>query len=391
VLTRETFVIVVPLAALWVWWPTWRSGSMTRSAGRARVAAAVLVATAAIPAIAWSAAQSVRHERVIVIADKAREVFDAGHNPRANGTYNEPLVGIGEPAGFAYIRAEPVETIRLSGRKLLYMFGVLRDGWNVPQPPAVWLWRASTGLLPLTVLQSFVSGGWLLLTCVIGLVVLGPAWIREWWVLPATAGAILAVHVATLGSFRFNVPLLPVWYILASAPVATVVLRLLGSLRMPVVSIACAVLIAVVVGAQFKSWPLAITYQAADLDGLAARNVFDPALERHVRVAEASKGERPIVLLPDTQLPIGRLRVTTRLRLASAVDSETSVARAALVQLDGRPACVADITAAQLTRDAFTDIVTLCELERDGPATFALFARGQGDLVVESVRFAWGR
>jgi hypothetical protein len=77
------------------------------------------------------------------------------------------------------------------------------------------------------------------------------------------------------------------------------------------------------------------------------------------------------------------------MRLASTADDSVPVARVLLVHLDGQPACVADITAAQLATAGFSDVVTLCELQRDGPATFALVSRGQADFVVQSVRFDW--
>src|SRR4029079_15520397 len=104
------------------------------------------------------------------------------------------LVGMAEPSGLAFVRAYPVKTLQLAARKALYFFGVLRDGWNVPQPAAIWVWRATTGIVPLPAITPIVSGGWLLAACMVALWCLGRDGLRLWWMLPVTVGAILAVH-----------------------------------------------------------------------------------------------------------------------------------------------------------------------------------------------------
>jgi 4-amino-4-deoxy-L-arabinose transferase-like glycosyltransferase len=114
VLTRETFVLVVPLASLWLL-HQWRR--QDRGANRQRVAlvaAVTLVGVAATPAIIWSAIQTTREQRLILISDKAREVFEAGNNPRANGTYNEPLSALVSRRGSP--TSEPIQTTRFASR-----------------------------------------------------------------------------------------------------------------------------------------------------------------------------------------------------------------------------------------------------------------------------------
>jgi 4-amino-4-deoxy-L-arabinose transferase-like glycosyltransferase len=390
VLTRETFVLVVPLASLWLL-HQWRR--QDRGANRQRVAlvaAVTLVGVAATPAIIWSAIQTTREQRLILISDKAREVFEAGNNPRANGTYNEPLVGIGQPAGFAYIRANPDDALRLAGRKLLYSFGILRDGWNVPHPASVWIWRATTGVVPLPVIDPLVRGGWLLLLCLWSLAILGRVGVARWWVLPATCAAILAVHVVTLASYRFAVPLLPIFYVLASVPLACFARWAAPSLRTPMVAAAMAAVLMVAVAAQTQAWPLTVRYEAASLDGLAAANAFDTVAGGTVRVADAARGERPVALLADTYLPRGTARLAVRLRAAiTAVEGATPVARITLVPLQGPPACTADVAASQLGNEQFSEIAILCDLPQDGPATLAVFTLGVVDLAIESVRLDW--
>jgi 4-amino-4-deoxy-L-arabinose transferase-like glycosyltransferase len=380
-LTRETFVPVVMLAAVWVWW------RLRKTRHRAAVVA-VFATAAALPPLIWSVAQTVHHERVILIAEKGPKEFLLGNNPLANGTYNEPLVGMAEPAGLDFVRANPGRTVQLAVRKGLYMFGVLRDGWTAPTPAAVWIWRASTGVLPLQAIESVARGGWLLFACAVALYSFGAERWRQWWLVPAAAAVILAEHLATLGSFRFGIPLLPVLYVLASGPLARATRAIWSALRAPLPAIAAAVVLVLVVAAQFKAWPLVVTYRAADLDGLAAGNAVDDISGAPVRVADARRGLRPVVLLPDTYLPRGSVHVTVAMRASGSGRYAAPIARIALTHLDGTLACATDV-AGSIPADRFTDVVVPCRLETDGPVTLAVFSLGETDLAIAGVRLAW--
>jgi 4-amino-4-deoxy-L-arabinose transferase-like glycosyltransferase len=389
VLTRETFVLVIPLAAAWLWHRARSAPGHVAPSARGMAAASVLLLVAAGPAVVWSAVQTAQHQRLILISDKAREVFDSGNNPLANGTYNEPLVGIGEPAGMDYIRAHPADALRLAGRRVLYSFGILRDGWNVPHPAAVWIWRATTGAVPLDVIEPVVRGGWLLVVCLIALAMLGRTGLRAWWLLPAAVIAILAVHVATLASYRFAVPLLPVLYVIASGPLARLARALGQASRTPAAAVAFALLAVVTVAAQFRSWPLEVRYNAADLDGIAASNAVDELSGAAVRVADAERGERPVALLPDTYLPRGVVRVAVSLRRTSPdAQDATPVARLTMQPL-GAAGCASDVLAVQVPADRFADVALRCELARDSPVTLAVFSLGQVNLAVESIELQW--
>jgi hypothetical protein len=385
VLTRETFVLVVPIVAFAIG----QRLARTIDVRAAAVAACVLIGVAATPAVIWSAAQSAHYHRLILISEKGPKEFQLGNNPLANGTYNETLVGMAEPSGLAFVRAYPVKTLQLAARKVLYFFGVLRDGWNVPQPAAIWVWRATTGIVPLSAITPIVSGGWLLAACVVALWCLGRDGLRLWWMLPVSVGAILAVHVITLASFRFAVPVLPVLYVLASGPIAGLCRAVLPLLRRPAVAIAASVIVALAVAAQFRSWPLQAAYDAADLDGAAAGNAVDSVSGSLVRVADARRGERPVILLADTYLPRGPLTLNVRMRTTSAVDGSVAVARVAFLHLNGEAACVADVTAMQTSRDRFRDIAIPCRVQRDGPATLAVYTLARADLAFDKVLLTW--
>jgi hypothetical protein len=170
-------------------------------------------------------------------------VAELGHNPRANGTFNAPLVGIGQPTGVRFALAYPGREVQLAARKVLYFWGVLRDGWNVPRPAAVWVWRATTGRVPLAWIEPWARGGVLLLTVLIALALWTRAEWRCWWVFPAVLAAVMVMYIITLSSFRFSVPSLPVAYILASGPVASLARRAKAALAAPAVMLPLALLL----------------------------------------------------------------------------------------------------------------------------------------------------
>jgi hypothetical protein len=160
-------------------------------------------------------------------------------------------------------------------------------------------------------------------------------------------------------------------------------------LRTPMLTTALAGLGLIVLLMQFQTWPLEVSRAAADLDGQAADNVVDPVSRARVRMADARRGERPVVLLTDEYLPRGPLRIDTGLRLAGAITKPGPVARIALVELDGHVACARDMTADVLTTDGFTTVAVPCRLSKDTPATLAIFTLGAADLAIDTVRLIW--
>ena len=384
ILARETFVIAVVLLAAWIAHRLWRATNRGRALGCAGL---YLVLAFSLP-LAWSVVQSSREGRFVPVTDKGPIVIALGNHPTANGTYNEPLVGMAEPAGFPFIRQYPRRAAVLFARKALYFFGVLRDGWTAPQPLNVWIWRATTGALPLGAIGAVVRGGWLLVALLVSIWLLGRARLANWWVLPAIVIGVWAVHVISLSSYRFAVPVLPLSYVLVSGPAAAVLRSIGEALRIPVVAIAALMAASITVAAQYQRWPLRASYEAVDLDGVAAANELDAVAARPVRFAEAKRGVRPIALLPDEYLPAGRLTATVRARRVSEASDGPGL-QVVLYHLDGTPACQADVSSAQLSRDRFVDLEVPCQLRSDGPATLAVVTMGVADIAVERVNLSW--
>jgi hypothetical protein len=386
ILTRETFAVVVPLVAVWM-----GHQLKPRFGTSPALAIALLVSGVALaPPSVWSLVQSLRYGELITISEKGPMVIELGHNPRANGTYNAPLVGVAQPRGLAFVRAYPARSAVLAVRKALYFWGVLRDGWNVPRPLAVYLWRATTGLVPYEVFGALARGGWLLVVFAAALVLPGRSDLAKWWGLPASVLLIMLVHVATLSSHRFAVPILPVVFVVISGPIARACRAGAAALRSPLVSLPAAALLVIVVLMQTQAWPLRRDFNAADLDGLSAGNTIDPISRAPVRVAVAERGTRPVVLLTDEYMPRGMIRLTTRARaLSDATDDNRVAARVSLVDLDGHTVCSRDIAALELPPDRFADLSINCSLPGDAVATLAVFSLGVVDFAVASLSLAW--
>jgi hypothetical protein len=385
VITREPFAPAVIALGVWVALRT----RATAGPRMALAAGATMIALAAVPSLAWSAMQIARTGELVTSFNQGPIVAELGHNPLANGTFNAPLLGIGQPTGVRFALAYPGREVQLAARKVLYFWGVLRDGWNVPRPAAVWVWRATTGRVPLAWIEPWARGGALLLTVLIALALWTRTEWRCWWVFPAVLAAVMLMYIITLSSFRFSVPSLPVVYILASGPVASLARRTTSALAAPVVMLPVALVLTIAIAMQFQSWPLTISLDAAGLEGVGAANTIDAVSQRPARVADARRGVRPVALLPDEYLPAGRMVVTIRARsVTPAVSPQTAVARLVVFQFDGRPACASDLTEAQLPA-AFGEVAVPCGLTTDGPATLIVYSLGANEIAIDRVNLKW--
>lgn len=384
ILARETFVVAVVLLAAWI---AHRVARATTRRHAIALASIYCAGALSLPAV-WTVVQSTREGRVVVVTDKGPVTIALGNHPTANGTYNEPLVGMAEPAGLPFIRQYPRRAAVLFARKALYFWGVLRDGWTAPQPLNAWLWRATTGVVPLQWIGAVVRGGWLLVAFLISLWLLGRTRLEQWWALPAIVIALWTIHIIALSSYRFAVPVLPLTFVIVSGPVVALLQRVGDVVRIPVVGLAAAGALAVAVAAQYQSWPLQVTYDAVDLDGALASNERDAVSGDAARIADATRGIRPVVLLADEYLPSGRLTASVRMRRLTDGPDAPAV-RVFLYHLDGTPACLSDVAARDLRRDRFVDVEIGCELRSDGPATFGVVSLGVADLSVERVNLSW--
>ena len=379
-LTRETLIVTLPALAIFVAHLQYQ----TRGTRHAMICALVIVSCAAAPVAAWTMLQTARSGRVVPISDKGPVVMASGNNPQANGTFNAPLAGVGEPSGLAFIRAEPARFVELAGRKFLYFWGVHRDGWNVPRRSAVWAARALGGAVPLQWLLPIARGGWVLALLLIALALWPRSTWRRWWILPAAVAAVMCVHLLTLSSHRFAVPTLPIVFAITAAPVMRIARWLVASRYR---AAACIVVVAWVVAMQRGEWPLRYELSAVDTDGLRADNVVDVTAGL-VRSADAARGRRAAVLLSDESLPHGTFDVVIRLA-AGGAPPEQAIAEA-WVQTDaGLRVCQKLISASESVPGQWTDVTMPCTLGADAVATVVVETTGAVDIAFESLRLRW--
>jgi 4-amino-4-deoxy-L-arabinose transferase-like glycosyltransferase len=381
-LTRESLIALVPVFGVFAACRAGRRASIATAAA----AALIVVAASLAPSLAWSAFQSRRVGHAMLIRDNVSGILPYGHNPNANGTYNVALAGVGEPSGIPFMLAEPGRELWLAGRKVMYFWGVLRDGWNVPRPMAVWAARATGGIVPLEVILPWTRGGWLLAAFLIACATFGRQRWREFWVLPATVVALMAVHVATIASHRFAVPVLPVVFVMIAGPIA----RLLGRLT-PASIIVLALLASIAWGMQAGEWPIRYRLQPTELDGVNAENRVE-ADGRMVRFSDARRGRRVAFALYDEYLPKGPLvlRMQTR-RGPGELPPGSPLARVRMFTL-GQPPCETFVTSVQLpAADAWTPLTIGCTLPDDGPARLIVETLGRADLSFSSVLLQWQR
>ena len=381
ILTREVFLGLVPIVALWM------GGRIGRRQGPARgvVMAALFVIVAAIPVALWSADRTARFGRLVIVSDKGPVTFDLGFHRRASGTYDVTVIE--PPSGIAYLREEPVGAAHLVAAKAGYFWGLLPDTWNVPRATPLWIHRASFGLIPMKLVEPLARGGWLVAALVVATVVL---WRRgrftEWWILPASVLALCAAHALTLASHRFALPLLPVVYVLIAGPAATALTAAwswLGGSPRRLAALAVALFAGV--AAQWGPWPYEIAFPAAETWGMDAHDVVDAGTGRVERIVRAIDGPRRAVAVVDQHLPAGAFQLLLTVRRGQAPAGSGAVARIEVTELDGTTACAEEVPSGIVPTNRLGAVWIPCRLRSDGPVTILVDGLGVTDLAVHEV------
>lgn len=382
ILTREVFVAIVPVVGLYLY------ARLAPAEGplRAALLTFVCIACASSLPIGWSALQSARMGRVVTVSEKGPLVMAFGNNPAANGTFNAPLTGVPEPSGWRFITANPRTFAWLAGRKAMYFWGLLRDGWNVPRSSGVAIANASGGALPLQWILPWVRGGSLLVLFLTALLL----WRRHvwaaWWFVPATVLAIMTVHVITVSSYRFAIPVLPLVIAIVAGPIARMMAAVSHRRRARTVAIGALLFVVLM---QLRAWPLVYELSAAEFDGVAAANRTDERTGETVRFADAAPGRRAALLLVDEYLPAGAFSIELFVRTERMeLEPGTSVLRVTVATLDGVTACERTVSARELGPPD-TPVTVPCSLSVGGPSTFVVETLGVAPLTFGRVRFLW--
>jgi hypothetical protein len=187
-----------------------------------------------------------------------------------------------------------------------------------------------------------------------------------------------------VSSYRFAVPLLPILFAIAAAPLVHVAWWLVASRSRYV---ACLALVVVFAAMQRGAWPLRYELTAAQTDGLNATDILDPQ-SGVVRVADAARGRRAAILLSDEALPRGTFDVVIRMKVLA--DAREQAVVQAWLQTDAATRiCERVIEARTSPAGEWFSVEMPCTLRADTVATVVVETTGVVDVAFESLRLRW--
>jgi 4-amino-4-deoxy-L-arabinose transferase-like glycosyltransferase len=252
VLTRETFLYFLPVAALWLAW--------RRPGGGRR--AAILVATALLVILPWTLRNWLVFQNFIPVSTAgALNLWQGNTRMTRQEVYEEYWAVRGRAQKYHHTRRRAVEAI--VERQPLWIFEKLRDEmpayWAAHGQPIVHIERGAYGR---TTRPRAVGTVVLVLApylVVLGLFVVGIAALsrgRPVWLLLAFLAFYVLLHVAAHGYPRYRLPSLPVlflvagqgWTFLRTRPRPRLDARHLGS------AVAVALVLALSVGPSLVTW-----------------------------------------------------------------------------------------------------------------------------------------
>ncbi len=329
--------------------------------------------------------------RVVTLWTDFRGTLQWGNNPNADGTYSalRPPVA---PAGWQFVRDEPLAALALTGRRTAYFFGFLKDGWNVPRPLALYLSRGALNLLPLDWWLRLARGSLVSLLALLGLVMLwrSPAW-SVLWPAPAAVAALFGVHALTFSSHRFALPIWPMVDLLAAWPLAWCAERFVrAGWRWHAAAVVVLVWLFV---AQRVSGPGIYRRPAPELRMLDTERIPDPeSASRTVLYARARPRARMVALDTDELLPQGYLLVVLGLRVnAASLATPRPLVDVVMTDGDGRILCGGAIRTGNFVSTAYHDIPMRCDLATSQVVSFQIWTEPGVELWLDrfSVRFGY--
>jgi hypothetical protein len=351
-----------------------------------RLATALLIALSLAPGAGWSAYQSVRTGRIVPLTDKGAMNLRLGNNPTATGTFNAANASdIPEPAGVAFFAERPTAAARLIARKFGYFWGLLRDGWNVPRPAATWVTKSSGGIVPLEFLLPLARGGLVFALVCIGLLRWSRAQWLDWWHAPAVIVVQMSVHLISISSFRYALPIWPVALLIATGPLSDAARWFVAKPR----RLAAVSFVLLAAGLmQLSSSRMQYVLPASELDSGRVSVVTEPdgAKFRHAAPAD---GPQVIALLADEYLAAGKIQITALLRSSGAESADQVVATVWLRGFDGRTICRLEVPHWLTNRAEFSAVSFDCTLQETTVATMAIESTARAAVDLRQVIFQW--
>jgi hypothetical protein len=346
----------------------------------------LLIALSLAPVAGWSAYQSVRTGRLVPVTDKGGINFRQGNNPTATGTFNAAnAADTPEPAGMAFFVERPAAAARLIARKFGYFWGLLRDGWNVPRPAATWVSKSFGGFVPLEFLLPLARGGLVFALVCVGLLRWSRAQWLDWWHAPAVIVVQLSVHLITVSSFRYALPIWPVALLIATGPLRDAARWSLAKPRR-LAAVSCVLLAAGLM--QLSSPRMQYVLPASELDSGRVSVVTEPDGGKFRHAAPAD-GPQLIALLADEYLAAGKIQITALLRSSGAESADAVVATVWLRGFDGRTICRLEVPHWLTNRAEFSAVSLDCTLPETTVATMAIESSARAAVDLRQLSFQW--
>lgn len=391
-LVRETNSFVVFPLLLW-WWGSERHCAK----GQFTWCGMCLLGGAGCVVTAWIAHQWWVHGVIVPISGKSAINFEIGFNPQANGTFNVVADGLGEPSGWSFIASQPGTAAWLIVRKLGYLWGWLRDGWNVPHPGTLLVWWLTGGFLEYSACMTVAR------VCPAALALAGTVWGLRAHASRLGVACLLLFLVVTsafytlfIGSYRFLLPVLPAVYLLFSIGVVTVERSTSKMWLFPVVIIT--VISLLMVPSSVRSGRFVLDIPVEYLEGIGGGRVATP---RGVALRAPLQGEsRVVALFPAEYMPRGVFTVRISYDTSAAVGFEGELV---LRRLSGRSLCKVPLVERRVEPDMEREASGLppspraeppssemnpqedeglCRLKTTEPVSIELRAKGGGSLLL---------
>ncbi len=271
VLTRETILYFVPLAALWL---AWRG----RAAGRRR--AALFVAACLVVVLPWTLRNALVFRAFVPVSTAgALNLWQGNTRLSRQEVYEQYWAVHGKIEKYRLASRKGLEAIL--ARQPLWIFEKLRDEmpeyWAAHGQPIVHLERGAYDDVPrawqlatvVVVLAPYLA--------VLVLFVLGVAWLPRGRLVALLLGFLVyyvLIHVASHGYPRYRIPSLPVLFLLAAHGLCAWRGRAPRERRHVLAAVLTAIVLALSVGPSLRSWlrdpwppPWAAGEAAASADG----------------------------------------------------------------------------------------------------------------------------
>jgi hypothetical protein len=201
--------------------------------------------------------------------------------------------------------------------------------------------------------------------------------------------AIVAVHLATISSYRYAIPTHPAVFAFGAGLLARVVNGAITGIGSTWIRSAVAAgVVATVLLMERGTWPISYRLQAVGLDGIEATD--DRFTNRGVRYAGIEAGPRPVVILTDQYFAKGRFTLSVEMRAYPGDIATTApIARVRMFTLEEQPVCDSVFTVRELSASRLTPTQLQCMMRTDGVATLLVETTALTPLEIGRIEFRW--